>query len=80
MNREKQKRPGAWRIIVFIISLLFIAFMWVKKDIAGMYSTMPEEQVAPLIATTVAVSLLKVVAITVGVLLIRWVVGKAKKR
>ena len=76
-NENKKKEP--WRIIVFIFSVLFIVFMWVKNDIVAIYTTMPAEQVAPLIATTIVVSLIKVAAIAGGVLLIKWVVGKAKK-
>ncbi len=76
-NNEKKKEP--WRIIIFIISLLYIVFMWVKNDIVAIYTTMPAEQVVPLIATTIAVSLIKVAAIAGGVLLIKWIIGKAKK-
>ena len=76
-NENKKKEP--WRMIVFIISVVYIVFMWVKKDIADIYATMPAEQVAPLIATTIAVSLIKVAAIAGAVLLIKWVIGKVKK-
>ena len=76
-NENKKKEP--WRIIVFIISVAYIVFMWVRKDIADIYVTMPAEQVVPLIATTIAVSLIKVAAIAGAVLLIRWVIGKVKK-
>ena len=76
-NENKKKEP--WRIIVFIISVAYIVFMWVRKDIADIYVTMPAEQVVPLITTTVAVSLIKVAAIAGAVLLIRWVIGKVKK-
>jgi hypothetical protein len=41
---------------------------------------MPKEQVVPLIAITILVSLLKIAAITGGVLLIKWVVDKIKKK
>ena len=54
--------------------------MWVKKDIAEIYATMPSKQIAPLIVTTVAVSLLKVAAIAGAILLIKWVVGKIKNK
>ena len=76
-NENKKKEP--WRIVVFIISVAYIVFMWVRKDIADIYATMPAEQVVPLIATTIAVSLLKVAAIAGVVLLIKWVIGKVKK-
>ena len=75
---NKKKEP--WRIIVFIISVSYIVFVWIKKDILTIYSTMPKEQVAPLIATTVAVSLLKVGAIAGTILLMKWIVEKIGNR
>ncbi len=79
MDNEEKKKKGPWRIIVFVISVLFIVFMWVKNDIVAIYTTTPAEQVTPLIATTIAVSLIKAAAIAGGVLLIKWVIGKTKK-
>lgn len=76
MNTKK-KEP--WRIVVAIISVMFIVYMWIKNDIVTIYSTMPKEQVIPLVITTVAVSLIKVIAITVGILLIKWVLAKIRK-
>ena len=78
MENKKKKEP--WRIIVFIIAVLFIVYRWIEKDVVAIYTTMPKEQVAPLIATTIAVSLVKVAAITGGILLIKWVVGKITKK
>lgn len=52
--------------------------MWVKKDIVSIYETMPDEQILPLVVTTVAVSLLKVIAIAAVILLVKWIVGKIK--
>ncbi len=80
MDNEEHKRKEPWRIIVFIISVLFIVFMWVKNDIITIYTTMPANQVIPLIATTIVVSLIKVAAITGGILLIRWIVRKIKNK
>ena len=80
MDNEENKRKEPWRIIVFIISVLFIVFMWVKNDIITIYTTMPADQVIPLIATTIVVSLIKVAAITGGILLIRWIVRKIKNK
>ncbi len=77
MNNKK-KEP--WRIIVGMTSIAFIIFMWSKKDIAAIYSTMPKEQVFPLIATTIAVSVVKVVVIAAVVLLIKWIVCKIKNK
>ena len=63
-----------------VITVAFIMFMWIKKDVAEIYATMPSEQIAPLIVTTIAVSLLKVAAIATVVLLIKWIVSKTKKK
>ena len=53
--------------------------MWAKKDIAEIYNTMSQDKVVPLIAT-IFVSLFKVAAIEGGILLIKWIVSKVKKR
>lgn len=75
----KGQKKEPWRIIVAIISIAFIIYMWVEKDILEIYGSMPAEQALPLAVTTVAVSLVKVGALTVGILLIKWLVGKFKK-
>ena len=80
MSNKKQKKIEPWGIIAFVIAVAFIIFMWVKKDIANIYATVPSEQIAPLVVTTIAVSLLKVAAIAVAVLLIKWIAGKIKKK
>ena len=77
---RNKKKPVVWRIIVGILSILFIVFMWVRKDIVSIYTTMPSEQVLPLIATTVAVSLIKVAAIAAAVFLVKWIVGRVRKK
>ena len=73
-----KKEP--WRIAVGILAIAFIVYMWVKKDIITIYTTMPKEQVAPLIVTTIAVSLIKVAAIAGGILLIKWIISKFKNK
>lgn len=80
MKNANKTKKEPWRIIVFILAVGFIIFMWVKKDIAGIYATMPQEQIVPLIVITVAVSLLKVAAIAGGILLIKWIIGKIKNK
>ena len=80
MENKDNKKKEPWRIIVGIISIEFIVFMWVEKDIMTIYTTMPKEQVASLIATTIVVSLIKVVAIAGGILLIKWIISKFKNK
>ena len=80
MNSEKNNKKEPWRIILCIISVLFILFMWIKKDIVSIYTTMPEEQMLPLMVTTIAVSLVKVIAIAGGIMLIKLIAGKIGKK
>jgi len=76
----KGQKKELWRIIVAIISVALIVFMWVKKDIATIYSTMPKEQLVPIIITSVVVTLVKVIGITAVILLIKWSIEKLKSR
>ena len=64
---------------VILVQIWCNIYMWSKKEIADIYATMPQEQIVPLIVTTVAVSLLKVAVIALGVLLIKWIVGKIRR-
>ena len=75
---QQQRKTEPWRIIFALISVAYIIFMWVKKDIAAIYESMPVEQIVPMIATTVAVSVLKVLAIAGVILAMKWIVGKIK--
>lgn len=79
MNSKNVKKKEPWRIVVGIIAVAVIIFMWVKKDIMSIYTTMPQEDVVPLIAASLAVSLIKVAAIAGGIMLIKWVILKIKK-
>ena len=74
---KRRKNLGEF---VAIISVLFIVFMWVKNDIVSIYSTMPKEQIVPLIATTIVVILFKVGGIALVIFLIKWIIGKISKR
>ena len=80
MSKNGKSNPREpWRIVVAVISVAYIIFMWVKKDIMASYATMPAEQVLPMIVTTVAVSLLKVAALAAVILVVKWFVGKINK-
>ena len=49
-----------------------------EKDIVSIYSAMPAEQILPMIVTSVAVTMIKVVGMATVILLVRWVVGKIR--
>ena len=80
MDKRNNRKPEPWRIVIGMISIAYILYMWVEKDIAAIYTTMPREQIAPLIATTVAASMVKFAAIAGGLFLIKWVINKAKSK
>ena len=79
VNKENRKKEP-WRIVIGIIAILCIVFMWIKKDIVSIYTTMPKEDIVPLITTTIVVSLLKVAAIAGAILLFKWIIGKIQKK
>ena len=76
----KERKLAPWHIIAALAAVIFIVYMWVKKDIASVYSTLPPEQLLPVIVTTVAVTLLKVGLPTGGILLVKWIIGKCRAR
>ena len=80
MNPTTKRKKDPWRIVLFLFSVLIIVGMWVRKDVAAIYSTLPREQILPVLATTVAVSLLKIAAIAGGVFLVKWLLGKIRKK
>ena len=69
-----KKEP--WRLVVGLAAIGFIVYQWVKKDIAGIYSSLPPEELVPLVVTTIGVNLAKVAAIAAGILLVKWLAGK----
>ena len=79
MNNQKRKKEP-WRIVVGVISIAYIAYMWISKDVMAIYETMPEDQYLPLITTTVLVSLAKIAAIAGAFLLIKWIIGRTKQK
>ena len=76
----KNKKIDLWRIILFTVAVVVIIFLWVKKDIAQIYATVPKDEILPLAATTIAVSLLKVLGLIVAGLVIKWVIDRRKKK
>ncbi len=76
----KKGKKEPWRIIVGMIAIAYIVYMWAEKDIMAIYTAMPREQAVPLVVTTVLVSLTKVAVIAGGILLIKWIAGKIKKK
>ena len=74
---EQKREP--WHIAVGVLAIAFIVYMWAKKDIAALYSTLPPEQLLPVLVTTIGVTLLKIGAMAGGILLLRWIIGKTRQ-
>ena len=72
----KNAKKEPWRIVVGVVSLIFIVVIWVTKDIGAVYATMPTEQPIPMIVTSVVVTAVKVAAISGVFFLIKWLVSK----
>lgn len=71
---KKKKEP--WRFVVGVLAIAFIIYTWIDKDILAVHGTMPKEQMIPMVATIIAVTLVKVAAITLGILLIKWIIKR----
>lgn len=80
MREEKKTKKSSWLIILFIISIILILFLWVRKDIANILTTMPKEQVFPLILTSLWAALLKIAIIVIIELLIKLIFVLFKKK
>ena len=79
-EKKTPKKREPWRIAVAAASILFIVVMWVKKDVAAIYSQLSPEDALPLLVTTVAVTALKVAAMAGAVLLVKWIIRKIKDK
>ena len=72
----KNSIPKPVRIGLGVVSIFYILYMWVRKDVTGIYASLPTEDALPLLITTVAVSLGKVALLAAAILLIKWILGK----
>ena len=80
MKNEEKKKPEIWRIVVFIATVVLIAFLWIKNDVARLFLSANDPEALPLATTTVAVSLLKTLIVIAGIMLIKLIIGWVKKR
>lgn len=74
------KKIELWRIIAAVISVGYILYMWTEKDIASIYATVPEAQILPMVATTIAVTVGKIALVAVGIIFLKWIMKKLKNR
>ena len=70
--KEIKREPR--RIAVAVISVCVIIFMWVKKDVLGLWSGLSNEDILPLLFTNGAVMILKIAVIAGGIYLIKIII------
>ena len=80
MNENKKPKKEPWRIIIAILAVIFIVVMWVKKDIVSAFEAFSPDQILPVVATTVVVTLVKVAILAGAILFIKWLIKKIKSR
>ncbi|MBR3972327.1 MAG: hypothetical protein IKJ99_00045 [Oscillospiraceae bacterium] len=74
------KKTELWRLIVGLLSVGLIIYMWVRKGIGDLWTQLPPEELLPMALTSIAVTAVKVLLITAGILFIRWILSKITKR
>ncbi len=76
----KRRRIEPWRIVVAVISFWVIILMWARKDIVSILGTVSGKDAIPMIMTSLAVSLVKVLLIAAAVFVVRWIVSKIQNK
>ena len=66
------KKIEKWRLIVGIIAMISIVMMWMNKGMISIESL-------PLLITTLAVSLVKIIVFVLGIYVIKHFLTKLKK-
>ncbi len=74
---NNKKEP--WRIIAFIIGVIFIIFLFVTKN-NGADTTLTAEQAAPAMITSVAVTVVKFAIIAAVVFIGKHFIGKIRNK
>ena len=73
------KKKELWRYVVFGLSVAYIIFMWVRRDIGGVWATVPADQLLPMALTSVAVTAIKVALLAGCILVLKWILSKLKR-
>ena len=72
-------KKAPWRWVVGLVSAAFIVYLWSTKNVGDRYADLAKEDLLPLLAPNIAVTLVKVIAIAAAVWLVRWLVAKWNK-
>ena len=56
--KSVEKKPR--RIVIAILSVCVIAYMWIKKDVLGLWTEVGAEDALPFLLTNIGVTLIKI--------------------
>ena len=76
MLESNKKKNVPWKWIAGALSLGFIVVLWVRKDLLAVCSSIPKEELLPVLASSVAVTLMKATLLVGVICLFRWIGGK----
>lgn len=76
LNNMNKNKP--LRIIIGILSIAFIVYMWIKKDILSVFNPFTSKDILPYLVTTTLVTIGKILLIVLCILLIKWALSKLK--
>ena len=65
----KHKKTEPWRVIAAIAAVIYIVFLWVKKNIPASLTVAGTEDILPFVITNLAVTLIKIAAIAAVIFL-----------
>lgn len=77
--KDNNKKKEPWRIAVFIISVVYVIYMWVRKDIIEIITTIPKEDMMPVLIMTIIIYVIKIGIISGILILLKWLYGKLIK-
>ena len=66
------------RLLAGFAAIVFIAYMWVEKEVVSVYTSMPIEEAIPVIVTTIVVSMFKVVGLAAVIYILKWIIRKIR--
>lgn len=76
----KNNKIEPWRLVICIIAIIYIIFIWVKKNIVSVLEIVPKDEVVIVIITTILVSILKVGIFAFIFRFIKWLINKVNKK
>ena len=69
-----EKKPR--RIVIAILSVCVIAYMWIKKDVLGLWTEVGAEDALPFLVTNIGVTLIKIAVLAAAVYFIKKIAVK----